>query len=423
MEELFRLNPARALLVMLALILVLGVVAQIAARRVHLPAILLLMGLGFLLGPHGAGVIEPARLGFGLQTLLSAAVAVILFDGALRLDLAPLRRQLKTLAGLVLLGGPVTILASSLVVHHLVGLSAPTAVLAGSILSLTGPTVIFPLLKRLPLKPDLKTVLEAESVLVNAVGLLLTAAVFESLVMAHAGPGSTALAFLYSLGVGLAAGLVGTWSLGFLVARMPADLVRLSVLSVTLCGYAAAEFLAPYSGIVTVAIAGVGLGRRRSAHLAGIQQLMADLTLMAVGLVFVLLSASVQPSSIGHLGWRGPAVVVAVMLLIRPLAVAIATWRAPLSWGERAFLAWLGPRGLVAGSMAALVAMRMGAEGIPGGEAMVTVVMLTVLATVALQGTSAAWVAARLGLLVPRPPEAEPAPAAGLRPAEPSGTP
>lgn len=400
--ELYTHHPALALVLTTALVLAVGVLALTAANRFAIPAILLLLGAGIVLGPEVLGLVHPEYYGTGLRAIVSISVAIIVFEGAMLIDVRQLRHSSRSVLGLITVGAGVTFVGAALVAHLLLGIPPKIAALFGAIVSVTGPTVIAPILKRLPLTHRLKTTLEAESVLVDAVGVLLTAAVFSYITASNLGVAGGLWQLVSNLAIGSAVGLVAVLALAFVLKRnriLPSEHVRLMVLATTLLAYSVAEALARESGIAAVAVAGLIAGSIKLPYEETIIQFKSDLVQMALCLVFILLAASMDLDSLVALGWQGPIVVLLLMAVIRPLAVTLATWGTDLTWAERGFIAWMGPRGIVAASMATLMSLELKAWGIQGGEVIGPLVFLTVILTVLIEGSGAGWVARRLNVM------------------------
>lgn len=394
--------PALLAVLTAAIVLATGAVAQIVAQRLRIPALILLLGAGMALGTSGLGVVDPGVFGKGLRAIVSCAVAVIVFEGALLIDVRQLRHSSRAVLGLITIAPLVTMTLGALSAHWLAGLPLKIAFLFGAIVSVTGPTVISPILRRLPILPRLKTILEAESVLVDAVGVLLTASVFSFLTGSAGGLADGLIQLGLNLACGSAVGAVAALVLKLGLGRardVSTEMVRISVLAAVLLAFALAEALAHESGIAAVAVAGLMVGTMGLPGEESVKRFKGDLTLLALNLVFILLAAGMPFSRLVALGWGGLATVFALMLVVRPLAVALSTWPSKLSWRERAFVAWLGPRGIVAASMASLMALELEAWGMEGAEPLGALVFLTVLVTVLVEGGSAGWVAARLNVM------------------------
>lgn len=391
-----------ALVLTTALVLLVGVVAQLIAKRVELPAILFLLGFGIALGPYGLGWIQPTMFGEGLRAVVSISVAVIVFQGAMAIDLRHLSHTSRSVLSLVSVGALTTLGLAAVAVHYLVGYPWLIALLFGAIVCVTGPTVIGPILARLPLPRRLKTVLEAESVLVDAIGVLLTAAVFSYITGSTGGAfgGLVQLGTNLAIGVGLGLGMGG--GLALVLRRehtWPSQHVRLLVLAVALLCYALAESLAHESGIAAVATAGLVFGSVKIPYEETIKQFKGDLVQIALSLVFVLLAASVDLSRFRHFGWGELAVVLLLMFVVRPIAVGLATLGSAMSWREKAFVAWMGPRGVVATAMASLMSFELKAWEIHGADGLPGLVFLLVVLSVLIEGSGAGFVAARLKLM------------------------
>ncbi len=395
-------DPSLVLVGTIVLVLCAGVLGLALAHRLRLPAILFLLALGLGLGPDGLGLIRPELLGSGLRAIVSISVAIIVFEGAMSIDLRQIRHASSALIGLISVSPLVSALGAGLAAHYVAGLTWHTAALYGAIMSVTGPTVVKPIVKRLALAPRLHAILEAESVFVDALGVLLAAAVLSYITAPQQLPvvGLWRLVVHILIG-GSVGGLLGVAALwGLSSARQTSgEVVRLAVLTLALIAWTVAEVLAHESGLVAVAICGLALGSSRYPHAGSVKVFKSDLSTLALALVFVLLAASERLSSIARLGWGGVGVVAVLMLFIRPLAVLLATSRSTLSWREKAFVSAMGPRGIVAASMASFLAVELRAWAIPGSERLSALVFLTVVITVLVVGFGAGWFARRLGLI------------------------
>jgi NhaP-type Na+/H+ or K+/H+ antiporter len=388
-----------------ALALGVGVVAQALGAWLRVPSIVLLFGAGLLLGPDGAGWIEPDALGDGLFSLVSIAVAVILFEGALGLDLKRLRREGRTIRALVTTGALVTWAGAACTAQLVLGWSWELAILFGAMVIVTGPTVIGPLLRSLRVKPSVATVLEAEGVLIDPVGAIVAALTLEAVLAPDAGSlAATAAGLLPRLVLGAAAGAAGGALMAFLLRRrrlLPESLESLFVLAGALVTYTVCNALLSESGILAVVAAGVTLANLPVQLPEGLREFKGTLTEGLIGLLFVLLAADVGIGEMAALGAPGLAAVAALMFVVRPLGVLLSAWGSNLSWRERAFVAWLGPRGIVAAAVASLGAAGLTASGKAGGEELRALVFLTIAVTVVVLGGLGGMVARLLGVRAP----------------------
>ena len=389
----------------LVLALAAGVVAQSVARHIRLPGIVLLLAAGVGLGPDGLGWVQPRALGEGLFGVVDLAVAVILFEGGLNLEISRLRREQAPIRRLVTVGALVTLLGGTLAVHLLLGWPWVTALLFGSLVVVTGPTVVGPLMRELRLRPRVATVLEAEGVLIDPIGAIVAVLLLE-LVLA---PGADALAagaidLFLRIGFGAAAGALGGLLLAGLlrVPRLvPEGFENIFALASVLVLFEGCDLVVSESGILAVAVAGVVVGNLRTRVDRDLREFKDQLTLLLVGLLFVLLAADVRYEDVRGLGWPALGVLAALVLIVRPLNVFLSTVRSDLAVRERLLVAWLAPRGIVAAAVASLMAGALESRGLEGGVELRALVFLTIGGTVLLAGLTAGPVATLLGLRLP----------------------
>ena len=391
-----------------ALALGLGVAGQLVARHLRVPSIVLLLGAGVLFGPDGLGWIEPRVFGEkGLFGLVSLAVAVILFEGGLNLDLRALRRAATPIRRLVTLGAIVTTVGGALAAHAFMGWGDPRlAILFGTLVIVTGPTVIKPLLRNVPLRPKVATVLEAEGLLIDPVGAIVAGVALQLVVL---DPGLDSLAalgtdLLSRVAFGTVAGLASGFALaGLLRFRrlVPEGLENLVALGGALVVFEVCESLLTESGILAVTLAGVVVGNLERHVAEELGEFQEHLTVGLIGLLFVLLAADVRLSDVFGLGMPGLLTVAALALIVRPVNIAICTFGSDLNWREKALLSWVAPRGVVAAAIASLAAAFLVEENIAGSEEIRALVFLTIGTTVVIQGGTAPLVARLLRVRAP----------------------
>jgi NhaP-type Na+/H+ or K+/H+ antiporter len=386
-----------------ALALGAGMLCQLLARHLRTPSIVLLLGAGVALGPDGLGWVVPRALGDGLLTIVSLAVAVILFEGGLNLDRERLQRAQRAIQLLVTVGAAITAVGAALAAHWVMDWEWRQALLFGTLVIVTGPTVIRPILRNVPLRQRLATVLEAEGVLIDPVGAIVAAVALEVVLV----PAASQLVFgvpglIARLLLGAVAGLGFGFVMGFVLRRegwVPAGLESLVTLGGVLVLFSGCNALLGESGILAVTLAGVVVGNLGLGH--DLREFEERLTLALLGLLFVLLAADVRLADVSGLGWTGVATVGAVMFVVRPLNVIACTFRSGMTWREKAFLSWIGPRGIVAAAVASLAAVLMETGNLEGGPALRALVFLTIAITVVLQGGSAPLVARVLDVRAP----------------------
>lgn len=389
-----------------AIALVAGMVGQSLAYHLRLPGIVILLLFGVLLGPDGLEIIDPSSLGEGLQIIVGFAIAVILFEGGMNLEWKQLRREAPTIRRLVTLGGVVTWLGAALAAKYLMGWSTRLAILFGALVIVTGPTVVSPLLRRIRVRRNLQTILEAEGVFIDAIGAIIAVVAFDAVFAEDAGGlGAAAVHVLARLGMGT---LMGVTAGGIMVLLLrsrrliPVGMEKVFTLTLAWGTFQASNELSQDSGILAVIVAGILVANVAQETTRGVREFKEQLTVMLVGMLFVLLAAQVRLSEVTALGVSGLLVVAALMFVVRPLCVLACTTSSGLTGREKAFLSWIGPRGIVAASVATLFYEAMRARGVEGGEGMRGLVFLVITCTVVVQGLSGSMVAGWLGVRRPR---------------------
>ena len=374
-----------------------GLLAQLLAHRMRIPAIVPLLAIGVLLGPSVLGFVQPAVLGDGLPVIVKLAVAIILFDGALNLRLGDLRRAAAEVRNLVSVGVVITWIGAVLAARFIADLSWPVAIVFGALVTVTGPTVVQPLLKRVPLPRRLRTILEGEAILIDPIGAVLAVAVVD-IVLGMAGVHpigvfSGAWGYIGRLLIGLGVGAAGGFALSLLLKHprlVPAELANLVALAGVWVVFGIAEAALSESGIMAAVAMGLALQRGAIPHERRLRLFKEQLTVLGISLLFVLLAANLPLEVLKAEGWRGVATVVVLMLVVRPLNVVLSLRKSPLPWREKLFVAWIAPRGIVAASVASLFALALTDAGFSEGPRLLAITFLTIGLTVTLQGLTAA---------------------------------
>lgn len=385
----------------LGLVSVLGLGSQIVARPLRLPAIVVLLPVGFVAGILTEDVRPANLLGTLYQPFVSIAVGLILFEAGLRLSFAQLKRDVRAVVvRLVLVGVVVTWLAvAGLVALLFSGLGWGVPLLLGAILVVSGPTVVLPLLAFVRPTGRIRTILTWEGVLVDPIGALLGATVF-TVVLAGEGswrPG----AMLLSLSVGAAVGVAAAAALMVLlpwVQRTSPRQVVPAVMLVVIAALVGADLLRDDSGFVATTVLGVLVANQRRVDAAAAAAFESALVPMLIGVLFILIAASVSPSAVRSVLPGSLALVAAMVLVIRPAAVALATGRMKMPMRERAFAAGIDPRGIVAGATASAFGISLSQAGVAGAEKILPIAFVAILGTVVIYGLGALPLARALGV-------------------------
>ncbi|MHA6205865.1 cation:proton antiporter [Dyella soli] len=380
-----------------------GFLAQWLAWRVRLPAILFLLVAGIVLGPV-VGEIQPDKLlGPLLFPMVSLAVALILFEGSLTLRFSELPGIGSVVRGLVTYGAVIAVLLLAVAAHYLAGLSWEVSLLFGALTCVTGPTVIAPILRTVRPNARIANTLRWEGIVIDPLGALFAVLVYEAIVSRQ--QGHTIGVFFTVLACGTLIGLVAAWALAFLLRRqmIPEYLQNYGTLVAVLLALSLANLVAQESGLLAVTVMGIALGNMRGVHIDDILDFKENLTTLLVSVLFILLAARLHwPLPDGVL-WSGLAILVAAQLVVRPVTVAIASIGSALTWRERALIAWVAPRGIVAAAVSALFALRLATLGLPGAEKLVPLVFILIIGTVVLQSATARPLARWLKVAEPEP--------------------
>lgn len=391
-------NPS----LIVALALIAGLIAQTIAQHLRIPGIIALLAAGALLGPDGLKIIRPDVLGSALSALVGYAVAVILFEGGMNLNIKRLRRESGTIQRLVTLGALVTMLGGTLAARYLLDWPWQLAVLFGALVIVTGPTVVAPIVRRIKLNRNLHTILEGEGVLIDPIGAIVAVVTLEIVLQPTASSFIIGLlGILFRLAVGAILGSVSGYLLARILRRdslIPEGLVNVFTLAFVLALFHIGNAVQAESGIAAVTAAGLAIGNVHTRALGDLREFKEGLTVMLIGLLFVLLAADVRFSEITALGGPGIFVCLALMFVIRPAGIIACTFGSTLNLRERAFLAWMAPRGIVAAAVASFFAQQLGQAGLPGGDQVRAMVFLVIAMTVLIQGLSGGFIARLLGV-------------------------
>lgn len=384
---------------------VLGGAAQWLGWRLRLPAILLLLLFGMGAGPDGIGLVPTdAMFGDLLLPFVAVSVAILLFEGALTLHLPELGAQLRVVAKLVTLGVLVTWVLAALAAHYVLALSWPLAILIGAVLTVTGPTVVLPLLRQIRPTGAGGAVLKWEGILIDPVGAVLAVLVFEALL---GGGGSHAITgVLKAATAGTVFGVLPAMLLVVCLQRywIPDHLHAASALTFALLGYQLANMIQHESGLLAVTVMGVVLANQRRVDISHITEFKENLQVLIISALFILLGARVSWADIGELMVPEFGIFLAILVLVvRPLAVALCAGGGGLSRRDRIFLSAMAPRGVVAAAIISIFALRLEAEGFAGADRLVPIMFLVIAGTVAIYGLIGRPLALRLGLAAKNP--------------------
>lgn len=401
-----------AILLLVAGVAVAGVVAQWLSWRLRVPSILALLAFGLVIGPVFQWVSPRAILGPVMSPVIGMAVAIIVFEGGLNLNLRELRSAGSGVTRLVFLALPLNWALAALAGHYLGGLTWPVAVLFGSILVVTGPTVIMPLLRQAKLEPRVAAFLKWEGIVNDPIGATLTLLILSVLLLLHregqnmghlsalVGRALSGALIAGALGFALPFGLRSAFRRDLVPEYLKTPLLLAGALAV----YAVGETIQPETGLVGATVFGVALANIEITGLQELRRFKESLTVFLVSGLFILLSANIDPTIVRHVSWPMALCAAAILFLVRPLAIGLATLGARMTWRERLLVGWIAPRGVVAAAVAGLASEALVRGGYRDGGLVLPMVFCVIAATVVLHGLSIAPMARALGLASGAPP-------------------
>ncbi len=385
--------------------MVFGVSSYILARWLRIPAILFYLVSGVAAGPLGFGLVTPADLGSGLLTMVEITVAVILFEGGLSLSSHSFKAESSAIRRILLFTLPLTGIGAALLGHWFLDLSWRFSLFFGALIVVTGPTVVGSILKSVYLTPRLEILLNWESIWGDVIGVLLSAAAIEMLSL----PADSPLDHLMVMfAVRIILGTLLGFASGFILSRILNAIRKLRdntlsgvvALAGALATFTVSNLILESSGPLAVAVAGFFLSRLRGEILHEIRHFKEQISCLFISTMFVLLSAYINPMPLIH-SW--PRMLLVAFILggaVRPLSVLLALVRTEVSLGERIFIGFIGPRGIVAVATAAYAAVTL-----EGHDTETAVVLNLTFAIIFLSGTIATLfcrpLAKQLKVLIP----------------------
>jgi NhaP-type Na+/H+ or K+/H+ antiporter len=385
------------------LILVLAVGSQVLASRLKIPALIILLPVGFTAGAITTDVNPQDLLGAAFQPLVSLAVAVILYDSGMSLNLRRLRGHTRRIVvRLIVMGVPVTLAFAAVFSGLLLNMSVQAAVMLGAILVVSGPTVVGPLLGFIRPTEGLQHVLSWEGSLIDPVGGILGAVVFHAVITStHRVPGYQLAQFLAGVGVGLAGGIVGVALLWLLLSKLRlGELLGTNAQLASVVAVAAGcDILRDDAGLIAAIVMGLAVANLRGFDVPARRPFFETLVQLIIGVLFVSISATVTPASLRHLVLPTLALAAVLVLITRPLVAWLATARTDMTTGERLFTGWMDPRGIVAAATASTFSAGLVSHNVQGASKILPVTFLVIVITVAVYGLTAVPVARRLGVI------------------------
>ncbi|MDT0555612.1 cation:proton antiporter [Patiriisocius hiemis] len=406
-------------MVELAGIIILGILAQWVAWKFKIPAILPLILIGLLVGPistlfseSGGQWIQPIYEGGNglfpgenLFYFVSLAIGIILFEGGLTLKRGEIKKVGSVIGKLISLGAAITFIGAGVAAHYVYGLDWRISFLFAGLIIVTGPTVITPILRNIPLKKDVSAVLKWEGILIDPIGALVAVLVFE-FISVEGDSGFTKQALLEFgkiVVVGFAFGISGGYALYIAIKKkfIPHYLLNVVSLSVVLLIFVESDLFAHESGLLSVVVMGMFLGNSDLPNLKELLYFKESLSVLLISILFILLAANISLDDLMLIyNWNTAILIAVVIFILRPISVFLSTTNSTLKTNEKLFISWVGPRGIVAAGIASLFGTKLVAKGVPGAEYITPLVFAVVLITVLLNATTARFFARIVGVFL-----------------------
>ncbi|CAM1354572.1 Cell shape-determining protein [Tenacibaculum insulae] len=344
--------------------------------------------------------------GEGLYYFVSLAISIILFEGGLTLRRDEIKNIGPVITKLITLGSSITFFGAGIIARYTFNLSWELSFLFSGLIIVTGPTVITPILRNIPLKKDISAVLKWEGILIDPIGALVAVLVFEFISVGGAGFTQTALLeFLKIVLFGSSFGFTFAHALIFVINKkwVPHYLLNVVSLSTVLLVFVESELFAHESGLLAVVVMGMVLGNSKLKNLKEILYFKESLSVLLISILFILLAANMDIKELMLLyRWETILLFVLIVFVIRPIAVFVSAYKSNLQTNEKLFISWVGPRGIVAAGIASLFGSKLLKQGVEGAEYITPLVFMVVLGTVLLNATTARLFAKMIGVFLKR---------------------
>jgi NhaP-type Na+/H+ or K+/H+ antiporter len=403
----------------LAGIIILGILAQWMAWRLKIPAILPLIIIGLIAGPlstlytvDASKIIEPMWNGEkglfpgdSLYYFVSLAISIILFEGGLTLKRDEILNTGPVIGKLISVAVIITFVGGGVAAHYIFGLTWKISLLFSALIIVTGPTVITPILRNIPLKKDVSSILKWEGILIDPIGALFAVLVFE-FISAGAGREFTKVALIEFGKIvlfGFTFGFSFAHALAFSIKRklIPHYLLNVFTLAAVLGVFVLSDSFAHESGLLSVVVMGMVLGNINLPNIKELLYFKESLSVLLISILFILLSANINMEDLYLIyRWETAVIFAIIAFIIRPLGVFASSINSGLKLNEKLFISWVGPRGIVAAGIASLFGSKLVAQGIEGAEYITPLVFMIVLGTVLLNATTARLFAKIVGVFL-----------------------
>lgn len=387
---------------MIGIIVIVGLLCQLLAWKSKIPAIVILLITGFIIGPV-LGWLNPTSV-FGDELIFSIvelSVALILFDGAMQLKMHDFKLVSSGLKRILSFGVLIHFCLISLAAYFVLNTSLAFGGLISGILIVTGPTVILPALREAKVNDRISNFLKWEGILTDPVGAIVAIVIYDAIVLSQV---ESLSHFYISFGkIILISGVfsvIGKYFVDFVVKslKLPEFLQIPFITSLVIFSFTLSNQLQHGSGLLTVTILGMMIGNSQIEILFDLRTFKENITTMCISFVFIIIASSVPLEALSQISSQEILFVILIAFVLRPLAIFISTFKSRMSWQEKAVIGFYGPRGIVAASVAAAIGAEMNKAGIAGAESLFPIIFLVIITTVIGHGLMLNIIVKALGL-------------------------
>ena len=382
--------------------------AQWLAWKIKVPAIIPLIMIGLALGPlstfftpYGDKLLDGDQIFSGdlLFAFVSISVGIILFEGGLTLKLKEIRHQAGVVRNLLIFGPILTLGIGGLAAHLLLDLNYRLAFLFGALIIVSGPTVVIPILRNVRPNERINNVLKWEGILIDPLGALIAVLVYEFIQISHFENEDTLgvlKTFVITIASGVFVGGVAAWFLRWILLknRIPGYLRNVVALGLVIFAFTFSEFISHEAGLMAATFMGIVIANIKIEDFHKILSFKEDISILLISVLFILLSSRIDIEQLEKLGLHAIILFAIVVFVIRPLIVWLSCLGSKFNWREVIFMAWVGPKGIVAAAVASLFALQLtnnDGTTIDGEQAelILPLTFLMIVGTVVLQGATA----------------------------------
>lgn len=395
-------------LIQIALIVTAAISGQWLAWRMRFPSILILLIIGLVLGPFLKIIDSSEVLN---QTIfvpfVSIAVAIILFEGGLTLNMKELRKVGKAVRNLLSIGIVVGWILTLFAGFYLLHLSLRISILIASILIVTGPTVVLPIIRQIRLSDRVGSVLKWEGIVIDPIGVTIAVLALEIIISPNISnaPIYALWAIIKTLLIGIGLGVASSWILLKLFEKKPAPdtLQNAMVLMFVVANFAISDLIQKESGLLTVTVMGLAMASQSRVNIQHIHDFKENLQNLLISILFIILASRLKMEDITNLNENYLYFVLALIFIIRPISAMISSIGTSLSFKERLFVSFMAPRGIVAAAMSSVIAIDLAGMGFEDANVITPIVFLAIIGTVTFYSLSSKPLARFLKISNPDP--------------------